>query len=268
MKKAISQFVSLGLSEYEARAYLALLKDYPCTAYELAKSSGIPTSKIYEVIKKLLINGLVNVIADNNKQRYIPIGLNDFIDKQKNKLEASLKNIERSLSDLLHGSEDITTWSIIDYDFLIEKAKTLIEKANHTLLISIYKDEFIRLEDSIRNAKNRGVRVAILHFGNAGVKIGKIYQHPVEDTFYKEKKGRCLTVVSDSEEALTGTILKFENVEGAWSKNKGFITIAEEFIKHDIYIMKIVRRFDNQLQSKFGNKYEKLRDIFSDEEAI
>ncbi len=268
MKKTISQFVSLGLSEYEAKAYLALLKDYPCTAYELAKSSGIPTSKIYEVIKKLLVNGLVNVIADNNKQRYIPIGLNDFINKQKNKLEVSLKNIERSLSDFLHGSEDLTTWNIIDYDFLIEKTRTLIDKATHTLLISIWKDEFLRLEDPIRNAEKRGVRVAILHFGNAGMKIGKIYQHPVEESVFKEKKGRCLTVVSDSKEALTGTILKFGNVEGAWSKNRGFITIAEEFIKHDIYIMKIVRRFDNQLQSKFGSKYEKLRDIFSDEEVI
>lgn len=268
MKKAISQFTSLGLSEYEARAYLALLKNYPCTAYELAKSSGIPTSKIYEVIKKLLTNGIVNVIVDNNKQRYIPIGLNDFINKQKNKLEVSLKYIEKSLSDFLYESENITTWSIIDYDFLIEKAKTLIDKAINTLLISIWKEEFIRLEEAIRNAEKRQVRVAILHFGNAGLKIGKIYQHPIEETLYKANKNRALTVVCDSKEALTGTILKYGNVEGAWSKNKGFITIAEEFIKHDIYIMKIVRRFDNQLQNKFGNRYEKLKDIFSDEEVV
>ncbi len=268
MRKAISQFMSLGLSEYEARAYLALLKDYPCTAYELAKYSGIPTSKIYEVIKKLLINGLVNVIADNNKQRYIPIGLNDFINKQKNKFESSLRNIERSLSDFLYCSEDLTTWNIIDYDFLIEKAKTLIDKSINTLLISIWKDEFLMLEETIRNAEKRGVRVAILHFGNAGLKIGKIYHHPVDDTVYNERKSRCLTIVSDSREALTGTILKFGNVEGAWSRNRGFITIAEEFIKHDIYIMKIIRRFDKELQNKFGSKYERLRDIFSDGEAV
>lgn len=268
MKKAISNFLKLGLSEYEARAYLALLKDYPCTAYELAKSSGIPTSKIYEVIKKLLKNGIVNVIADNNKQRYIPIGLNDFINKQKDKLEASVRNIEESLSDFLHVSEDLTTWNIIDYDFLIEKARKLIDKTNHTLLISIWKDEFLKLEDSIRNAEKRGIKVAILHFGNAVFKIGKIYQHPIEDNVYNEKKGRFLIVVSDSKEALTGNILKFGNVEGACSKNRVFINIAEEFIKHDIYIMKIVRRFDNQLQNKFGNKYEKLRNVFSDEEVV
>jgi len=267
MKNTVSQFVSLGLSEYEARAYLALLKDYPCTAYELAKASGIPTSKIYEVVKKLILNGLVNVIADRNKQRYIPIGLNDFINKQKDRLETSLKNIEKSLSDFLHGSEDITTWSIIDYDLLIEKAKTLIDKATHTLLISIWKEEFLSLEDSIRGAEKRGVRIAILHFGNTGPKIGKIYPHPVDDSLHKEKKNRFLTVVSDSREAITGTILKFGNVEGTWSKNRGFILIAEEFIKHDIYMMKIIRRFDNQLQNKFGNRYEKLRDIFSDEEV-
>jgi hypothetical protein len=31
--------------------------------------------------------------------------------------------------------------------------------------------------------------------------------------------------------------------------------------------MKIVRRFDKALRERFGDRYVKLRDIFSDEEA-
>jgi hypothetical protein len=65
-----------------------------------------------------------------------------------------------------------------------------------------------------------------------------------------------------------GTIQKYGVVEGAWSRNRSFIIMAEEYIKHDIYIMKIVRRYDRLLRERFGNGYEKLRDIFKDEEAI
>ena len=46
----------------------------------------------------------------------------------------------------------------------------------------------------------------------------------------------------------------------------GFITLAEDYIKHDIYIMKIVRRFDETLLEKFGDNYKHLRNIFEDRE--
>jgi hypothetical protein len=44
------------------------------------------------------------------------------------------------------------------------------------------------------------------------------------------------------------------------------VTLAEDYVKHDIYIMKIVERFDPELQRRFGPGYEKLRDVWNDEE--
>ncbi len=62
-----------------------------------------------------------------------------------------------------------------------------------------------------------------------------------------------------------GTVSKDNKVEGAWSMNRGFVMMAEDYIKHDVYIMKIVGRFSGLLRKKFGSRYEKLRDIFKDE---
>ena len=55
----VKRLTGIGLSEYEARAYVALIEKNPVTAYELAKTSGIPTSKIYEVISRLSEKELV-----------------------------------------------------------------------------------------------------------------------------------------------------------------------------------------------------------------
>ena len=63
-----------------------------------------------------------------------------------------------------------------------------------------------------------------------------------------------------------GTVFKGRQVEGAWSKNLGFVTLAEDYIKHDIYIMKIIERFKDMLIARFGENYHRLRDIFKDEE--
>ena len=53
VNKIISHLIEVGFSEYEAKVYASLVKTNPATAYEIAKNSGIPTSKIYEVISKL-----------------------------------------------------------------------------------------------------------------------------------------------------------------------------------------------------------------------
>ncbi len=49
--------------------------------------------------------------------------------------------------------------------------------------------------------------------------------------------------------------------------NEGFVIMAENYIRHDIYQMKTMKRFDPLLRKKFGERYEKLRDIFKDEEV-
>ena len=125
---------------------------------------------------------------------------------------------------------------------------------------------------SVDGGKGKGVvrtipfSIAIVHFGQTDLRIGVLYQHPIEDTLYQERGGRGFVMVSDSKEAVLATVYGESAVEGAFSMNRGFILLAEDYIKHDIYVMKIVRRMDRELIKRFGEGYRKLRDIYSDEE--
>jgi len=38
----IEKLIALGFSEYEAKAYVALLRENPVTGYQLSKLSGVP----------------------------------------------------------------------------------------------------------------------------------------------------------------------------------------------------------------------------------
>ena len=44
----------LGLSLYEARLYLGLLKGGPQNGNELSRSSGVPSSKVYGMLDRLV----------------------------------------------------------------------------------------------------------------------------------------------------------------------------------------------------------------------
>jgi sugar-specific transcriptional regulator TrmB len=267
MKEIIPKLAALGFSEYEAKVYLSLLREHPATAYEMGKSSGVPTSKVYEVIKKLIQKNVLTAMEERGTKRYVPLEPGELLDRYRSSVEAVLLSLRRDLQAIKGDSELSHIWNISDYDFLMEKAVRMIDKARKTVLLSLWKEELGLLEESVSGAVRRGVKVAAVHFGQPGMQSWPVYHHPIEHTLYREKGGRGLVVVTDSEEVLMGTVVKGDRVAGAWSTNRGFVTVAEDYIKHDIYIMKIVRRFDKSLRERFGDRYVKLRNIFSDEEA-
>jgi len=255
-------FSRLGVSEYEARVYGALLASNPATAYEAAKEAGIPTSKVYEVMARLEVRGMVRSLEDGRK-RYLPQPPDDFVEATRRSLGRTLDALKTDLVRLGAPRDQSFVWNLDDPDAVVDKACRMIETAAETLLVSAWNPEAVLLAPLVARARNRGVKTAFVHFGPGDLDLGGVFRHPIEDTIYAEKGGRGLTVVADGREALMGTLPR----SGAWSLNHGFVTLAEDYVKHDIYIMKIVERFDPELQARFGPKYEKLRDVWSDEEV-
>jgi len=267
MKSTIAYLAEMGLSEYEAKVYLSLLRESPSTAYEIVRLSGVSTSKVYAVLGKLGEKYMLPIVEDEKIKRFLPVEPDDFLNMHRKKVENTITSLERRLAGVRGEKDSLSIWSITEDDYLMLKARRMIDGAGKTIRLSIWKEELDQLEDVVTQAFQNGVQVAIVHFGQTRMRAGQVYQHPIEDTVYHEKGGRGFVLVVDSQEVLTGTVYKYGRVEGAWSRNRGFATLAEDYIKHDIYIMKIIRRFDRKLQEHFGNRYRTLRDIFTDEEA-
>jgi len=257
------QLKETGLSDYEARAYLALLEENPLTAYETAGLAGIPTSKIYGVMKKLEEKELALELTEKNKKRYIPQEPEEYISSYRFRMEKTLSCLTEELKSPPGKKTVSYVWNLGSRPALLERAEKMISQSRRTILISLWGEEFTLLAPLIRKKEAEGVKAAVVHFGIASESSERIFEHPIEDTIYQEKGGRGFTLVCDGTEALSGT-LSDASCGGAWSRGKGFVTLAEDYIKHDIYIMKIVRRFDTSLVETFGEGYSLLRDIYTD----
>jgi HTH-type transcriptional regulator, sugar sensing transcriptional regulator len=110
----------------------------------------------------------------------------------------------------------------------------------------------------------RRVRVAVIDYGSLELEASAVYQHPIRDTIHGEKGGRGLTLCADSRVALLGLVQDDGAAEGAWSRNQAFVAAAEDYLKHDIYVQKIVGRFSNLLVRTYGPNFTRWRDVFSD----
>jgi sugar-specific transcriptional regulator TrmB len=258
-------FARLGVSDYEGRVYVALLTNNPATAYEAAKESGVPTSKVYEVLERLEARSMVRSLDEAGKKRYLPQPVDDFVEGTRRRLGDTLDTLKVDLARVGGPQNQAYVWSLSDTAALVDKACRMVQTAADAILVSAWNPEALVLVPLLAQARTRGVKTALVHFGPGDLPVGGVFRHPIEDTIYAEKGGRGLVVVADGREALMGT-LRDDGAEGAWSLNRGFVTLAEDYVKHDIYIMKIVERFDAELLKRFGPGYEKLRDIWNDEE--
>lgn len=271
---AQSSLMELGFSEYEAKAYLALLQYSPVNAYEAGKTSGIPSSKIYQVLARLVERGVVLAIEEGGKSSYVPLSPKELVESQRLRMETRLDDLERRLSQPRRDEKLNYIWNFSDYPGLQEQLGLLVRDARRELILSIWREDSPIILPLLPALRKRGVKVAIILYGlgeqaqlppqfAAIESLAAIYPHPIEDTLYQERGGRGLTAIADGTRALTATVFADQSVEGAWSLNRGFALLAEDYIKHDIYLMKIVGRMDDKLTAVFGERYAALRDIFT-----
>ena len=68
----LSTLQRLGFTEYEAKVYLALLRHSPLTGYAVAQRSGVPRSKVYEVLNGMVGRGEV-LVSYGEPTQYGPL---------------------------------------------------------------------------------------------------------------------------------------------------------------------------------------------------
>jgi sugar-specific transcriptional regulator TrmB len=266
MEIAISKLTQLGFSHYEAKAYTALLRDNPLTAYEIAKNSGVPTSKVYEVIRKLERRNTIQSIHGKRSKLFIPISPDEFIDNFKLTVDNNLNVIRNELKGIKVGIDSNYTWHMNNYEDLILRAKRMLQTAREYVIMMIWPEECLKLREDLDSAQERGLKLAMVYYGTGNVKVGRVYRHSVEDTVYSDRNIRGLTLVADSREALIGKMAP-SHTEAIWSMNETFVIITEDYLRHDIYLIKTMMRFDPVMKKAFGDRYERLVDIYEDEKS-
>lgn len=264
MQTAVLKLKQLGFSEYEAKAYMALVTESPLTAYELSKNAGIPSSKIYEVLRKLEFKHLIQSVYGERSKIFIPVPPDDFIQSFRSSVEDNLHAVSNELKTVRSELPTGYTWHIKTYESLIHRALRMINTARESLLMLLWKEEMSRVMDALGTAVERNVKLAIVHYGITDLKIQQLYIHPIEGTLYEEKGVRGFTLVADSKEALSGKI-DVGSTDALWSMQQGFVIIAEDYIRHDIYFLKTSQRFSPVMRKKFGERFEMLRDVFRDD---
>ena len=253
----------LGLSLNESKAYLCLLEKSGVTAYEMSKNAGVPPSKIYDSLSKLLAKGFVSMIKSGHAPTYVAIDPVNILDRYQKDYNRTLEMLKKRLGEIRQNPEAFNQyiWHLGERAQILDKIREIVEGSQEMIYLSIWQEELQEVEEVFRKAAKRKVRMAIVLYGSRAMDFGVVYNHSLEDILLREVGERRLALAADDKIVLLGHFSDEGKAFATWSHNRGMVNLAKDYITHDIISLKLVKQFEPQIETIFGRKWERLRNV-------
>lgn len=247
----IEDMKKLGFSEYECKAYFSLLEEYPLNGYALSKSSGIPRSRIYEVLKNLIQKNLVQEQIQEKNKVYYPVEPEIFINQSKNSFESSLRNVEQYTSKLFKRKiNDDKLVVIKGRSNIVSFLKLLIKGAEERIAVSMWEEELKDIYNELDLAIEKGVCLRGIYFGDKN-RYETLVPHRRIERYMAEKKERFMTIIIDGKHVISGIVSRADNSQVTWTQDEGFIEVSEDYIAHDLIVNLLSASLDGKERQSF-----------------
>lgn len=205
----------VGLTTYEAEAYLALLQKRELTADEISKTTSIPITRVYGTLEQLMQKGFARIIESRPKKFHAIApeeAKHAYLTHVRRNFETNLLAVEDAMRHLQRDVEPIYVESHLQVkaEELLEPLEDLkamekitgdyIQAASEEVLISTALFSwFPKLKPQLGNALRRGTRVRVLmQVAESNLK------HQLDDL---RKSGAQIRETSDPWHPVRGTLV-------------------------------------------------------------
>jgi sugar-specific transcriptional regulator TrmB len=226
----VDKLRKIGFSEYEARAYLALLRKSPITGYRLAKLSDVPRSVIYKIAARLTARGAAVKLSSDGAIKYAPIPAAEFLDRLQWEYGEIIADLKDDLGALTTGPDLEYVWSIEGHENIIARARQMIEQANTIILLATLPDLFPALQGALAKAVERGVRVVLYSTKQLELPGSRIIVTPIAADAAEKIGGLRLILTIEHREALIGEWLTEAQARASWTSSPALVSIAEHHL--------------------------------------
>ena len=238
VRRSLQEF---GLTDYEIRSYVSLLEIGPATASDLSETSGVPYSKIYEVLGSLEKKGWVEM-EHVRPSKYYPKPPSVAIEITRSQLENTLKTSQKFVLDELQplyekkGVRERPDIWIVRGDFnVLARIRETVEHVQKEVLASvpaIPEPVAEMLIPLVKNIVERGVKVQVMTmkkpFGESMVKLTKFCEVRSRDQMFgggiiADGREVILLLGQEGDEAISLAI---------WSDHVGLAKFAKNYFEY------------------------------------
>ncbi len=193
--KIVKSLEKLGLSQYEIKAFLALIMIGVGPAEIIAKNAKIPRTSAYKVLDSLEQKGFI-ISSEGRPKMYKPENLQTLKNRIIEDIEDLFEKLQFVESIFMEKGEPQLVYTVYGKEKVMKKIAEMIDLAEKEIIISTPKISEVRksVEKNIERALKRGVRIIVVTHPNQRVPPGV--------TVYRKNGLMATDIVCDNKSAL------------------------------------------------------------------
>lgn len=223
--RIIAAMRGLGFTATDAKAYVALLKESPASGYELAARSSVPRSAIYNVLRSMESQGLVNKIQDK-PARYVPLAPAKLTHMLGTRFNKSIDELETSLDGLVGPAIEAATWTVQGYGAMIEQAENLIQSSKRSVYASLWGREATQLAPVIEAQIAAGVDVVLFSFNPLPESLGEVLSYGIPENELEPYWSHKVIMIADDARVLVGGAEQTDNNRAVITEEPALVEMA------------------------------------------
>ena len=226
---------ALGFTQYEAKAYCALLASGPGNGHEVARSSGVPPSKIYDTLARLMEKGAV-LRAQQEPVRYLARPWSEVAASLMGKLGLAADTVAEELSKVERPESPRAIWALPDRETVLNTAQSFLFDARDRVFASVWDDEMPALAPHLEEAARRGVHVHVAIYGEMRLASARGYDLTACGRSAMERLAgrRLMTLVADGAKTLVAELHPDGGVEAIRTNTPVIGLLVAEYVKADV----------------------------------
>lgn len=245
----LEKLAELGLTEYEAKVYLALLNENPATGYQISKTSGVPRSMVYEALGRLEARGAALKSEDEKATLYRPVPPGTLLDRYERDARERAAMLRTELLPLYNREDSGRLWNFSGRREALAYAADMIDGAERELMLVLTDPDVVALRERLITAHERGVALGIMSTGEVELNLGQVVHHPKRETELHRME-ETLIVVRDEREFLiaSGHLVTTATV----TTNLNMVLIARQFIWMELFAQRIFASLGSDLLERLS----------------
>jgi sugar-specific transcriptional regulator TrmB len=261
----ILELTHIGFTEYEARVYLALLREHPATGYQISKQSGVPRSMAYESLARLASRGAVLKSSSGKTTTYRPLPPDVLLARLQDEHNVRVHKLSEGMERLYVARSQEALWSIDGRGAVMAYATNMIQLAESELMLVLPDRDMRDLEGVLRTAFARGVKVRLVLTGEAEPGFGEVVHHPPRESELQELTDSLLVIADRRETLIAGGV---DALNATVTTNPNLVLIARQFIWMELFAQRIYARLGADLLERLESEDRQVLEGYSKFEGV
>ena len=254
MDDLIRQLRSIGFTEMEAKIMITLSEQGMMTGYEVAKKLGVSRSNVYAALQRLVDHGYV-LITQGEPTHYHALDVHELTKMMSERMQHALNYVETHMPT---GVEEVGGFYTIEGEkAVLDALRRYASQAEYEIIVDASPQEAVMIQEELRQAEARGVKVLWSLSGNEG-------DNRVADLLMKNDSSQAKTgsnrfiMVIDRRQALIGMHGNGRYTKALMSDHPAITELLLSHFVQDIILYELEQLMDDSMREQTGPQFSKL----------